>query len=474
MSKRKGRQMVQAACCLARLGSRVLGRWDLLGLIPLLSLGVVPATASGTQLVGNSVVQGATDSNVAGQAEAFQFTASASGTLATLTVYVDASSSAAVLVAGLYSDANGHPGSLLTQGSLAKPTPGAWNAVQVPATAVTGGTTYWITILGTGGILVFRDQCCPGGTAAENSAQTTLTSLPSTWSPGPRWSNGPASLYGVTPPAPPPPPDQVGSWSPLLDWPIVSAHSILMPTGTLLEMDGWVAPNPSYVFDPASAALTSVVNPFGLDIFCSGHTTLADGRAVIVGGHGLSGTLGLNVTSVFDPVAKTWTAGPNMRFARWYHTVSRLGDGRIVAISGNITLTTWADTPEIYDPVANTWRTIPGISTSQVHEEEYPLSFLLPNAKIFTIASSVAQAYMLDPIAPSWGPVGGKTLFNGSAAMYLPGKILYSGGGTPLDSTSPALATAQVIDLTSASPVWQATGTMNAARYAHTLTVLPD
>src|SRR5262249_12074499 len=140
----------------------------------------------------------------------------------------------------------------------------------------------------------------------------------------------------------------------------------------------------------------------------------------------------------------------------------------------NITLTTWADTPEIYDPVANTWRTIPGISTSQVHEEEYPLSFLLPNAKIFTIASSVAQAYMLDPIAPSWGPVGGKTLFNGSAAMSLPGKILYSGGGTPLDSTSPALATAQVIDLTSASPAWQATGTMNAARYAHTLTVLPD
>src|SRR5262245_51582585 len=476
-SDRRGLSAGDVARGRAGLGSRVLETWDLLSLILLLLLAGVPATASAAQLLGNSLIASSMDSNVPGQAEAFQFTASASGTLATLMVYVDSNSSAPGLVAGLYSNVNGHPGTLLAQGSIANPAVGAWNAVPIPSTAVTGGTTYWIAILGTGGTLVFRDQCCPGGSLAENSAQTTLTSLPSTWSTGPRWSNGPASLYGGTPPPPPPPPpppDQAGSWSPLLNWPIVAAHSILMPTNTLLVMDGWMAPNPAYVFDPASAALTAVVNPFGLDIFCSGHTTLADGRAVIVGGHGISGTLGLNVTSVFDPVANTWTAGPKMSFARWYPTVTRLGDGRLVAISGNITLTTWADTPEIYDPVANTWRTIPGISTSQVHEEEYPLSFLLPNAKIFTIASSVAQAYMLDPIAPSWGAVAGKTLFNGSAAMYLPGKILYSGGGTPLDSTSPALATAQVIDLTSTSPAWQATGTMNAARYAHTLTVLPD
>jgi Domain of unknown function (DUF1929)/Bacterial Ig domain len=259
-----------------------------------------------------------------------------------------------------------------------------------------------------------------------------------------------------------------------MNWPIVAAHSILMPTGSLVVMDGWVAPNPAYVFDPASNLLTPEVNPFGLDIFCSGHTTLADGRVVIAGGHGFSGTIGINATSIFDSVAKTWTAGPSMSFPRWYPTLTRLGDGRLVVISGNITVSTWADTPEIYDPVANAWSTIAGISTTQVHEEEYPLSFLLPKGTILTIASSVARAYMLDPIAPSWAAVGGQTLYNGSAVMYLPGKILYSGGGTPLNSTSPAQATAQVIDLTAASPAWQVTGTMNAARYAHTLTVLPD
>jgi hypothetical protein len=247
-----------------------------------------------------------------------------------------------------------------------------------------------------------------------------------------------------------------------------------MPNDTLLEMDGWVASNPTYVFDPASGSLTSAFNPFGLDIFCSGHTTLADGRVIIAGGHDFGGTIGLNVTSIFDPAGNTWTAGPNMSYARWYPTLTRLGDGRLVAISGNITQTTWADTPEIYDPVANKWTKLSSISTKQVHEEEYPLSYLLPSGKIVVIASSVAQAYVLDPIAPSWGAIAGKTLYNGSAAMYLPGKLLYSGGGTPLDSTSGAIASAQIIDLTAATPAWKATGTMNAARYAHTLTVLPD
>jgi hypothetical protein len=440
----------------------------------LLLLALVPATVSAAPLVGNSTVASSVDMNIAGQAEAFRFTGSASGTMTSIMVYVDASSTATTLVAGLYSNVNGHPGTLLVQGSLANPARGNWNSVQVPATSVTAGTTYWIAILGTGGMLAFRDACCPGGTAAENSEQTTLSSLPATWSTGPLWSNGPASVYGDGGAAPPPPPDQIGSWSPLLNWPIVAAHSILMPTDTLLLMDGWVAPSPGYEFDPATGILTGEVNPFGLDIFCSGHTTLMDGRVVIAGGHDFGGVIGLNVTSIFDPVAKTWTAGPNMSYARWYPTLTRLGDGRLVAISGNITATTWADIPEIYDPVANQWSKIPGISTSQVHEEEYPLSFLLPSGKILVIASSVAQAYVLDPIAPSWGPIAGRTLYNGSAVMYLPGKILYSGGGTPLNSSNPAQATAQVIDLTLATPAWQSTGTMKAARYAHTLTVLPD
>src|SRR5258708_31556794 len=122
---------------------------------------------------------------------------------------------------------------------------------------------------------------------------------------------------------------------------------------------------------------------------------------------------------------------------RWYPTATELGDGRVLVVSGNVTQTTWADTPEIYDPAANTWTLLPNISTPQVHEEDYPLSYLLPSGKVMTIAPSVGQSFLLDPSAQTWSAIGGSTLKNGTAAQYLPGKILYAGGGTPALSAHP-------------------------------------
>src|SRR5262245_56872966 len=102
-SDRRGLSAGDVARGRAGLGSRVLKKWDLLSLILLLPLlARVPATASAAQLLGDSLIASSMDSNVPGQAEAFQFTASASGTLATLMVYVDSNSSAPGLVAGLY------------------------------------------------------------------------------------------------------------------------------------------------------------------------------------------------------------------------------------------------------------------------------------------------------------------------------------------------------------------------------------
>ena len=101
---------------------------------------------------------------------------------------------ATTLVAGLYSNNNGHPGSRLASGSLSNPTGGAWNAVSVGSSVVKAGTMYWVAILGKGGTLYFRDRS-NGPCMAENSVQTTLTSLPSKWSDGARWNTCPASVY---------------------------------------------------------------------------------------------------------------------------------------------------------------------------------------------------------------------------------------------------------------------------------------
>ena len=63
---------------------------------------------------------------------------------------------------------------------------------------------------------------------------------------------------------------------------------------------------------------------------------------------------------------------------------------------------------------------------------------------------------------------------NGSSVMYRPGKILYSGGTTTQDSSSPAHATTAVIDLNAQTPTWRQTAPMNYARVYHTLTMLAD
>jgi outer membrane protein assembly factor BamB len=151
-------------------------------------------SGAGTLLAGATTIGGVHDSDSAGVAEAFRTTAVASGTVQTITVYVDSSSVATSLTAGLYADANGHPGTLLTQGSLASPAKGAWDDVPVPDVGVTSGATYWIAILSPrgAGTVQFRDV---HGGSSETSASSTLSALPATWATGVRYADGPLSAY---------------------------------------------------------------------------------------------------------------------------------------------------------------------------------------------------------------------------------------------------------------------------------------
>jgi PQQ-like domain len=152
-----------------------------------------------TVLLGDQTIESQLDDDALGMAEAFQTTASASGTVGSLSIYVDGSSTVTTLVAGLYADSAGHPGALIAQGSSTALTASAWNAVTIPGAIVTAGQPYWIAILGTNsGLLRFRDR--NGGCLSETSAQSNLTSLPSSWATGSIYPSCPVSGYGSTGP----------------------------------------------------------------------------------------------------------------------------------------------------------------------------------------------------------------------------------------------------------------------------------
>ena len=168
------------------------------------------ASTSGSVLVGSQQVQSYADSNPAGMAQAFSYTASASGTTTDIELYVNTGTTATKVVLGVYSNSGGKPGSLLASGSITSPQAGAWNDVSLSRTTITQGTTYWIALLPTGGQLNYYDSASQSTAAASYvDSNRGMSSLPSSYASGNEWNASPASVYvnGQTGTANPPPSD---------------------------------------------------------------------------------------------------------------------------------------------------------------------------------------------------------------------------------------------------------------------------
>jgi hypothetical protein len=141
-------------------------------------------------LLGNTKVESGFDSNNAGEAEKFPFTAVTTGSVGHLFVYLSSQNTATNVIVGLY-DNNGQ---LLTKGTISNPVAGKWNVVGVSSASITSGGKYWIAVLSpvNKGTLQFRDRS--GGTSY-SSSQSNLSALPQTWSNGRSWSTTGISAY---------------------------------------------------------------------------------------------------------------------------------------------------------------------------------------------------------------------------------------------------------------------------------------
>ncbi len=268
----------------------------------------------------------------------------------------------------------------------------------------------------------------------------------------------------------------VGEWSPVMNWPIVAVHATLMYTGEILMWDAWERPTSfAKVWNPTTNVFTDVSITDGL--FCAGHATGPDGRVVVMGGHD-GGEVGIKAVNVFDPITKTWIKKPDMQYARWYPSLTELPDGRMVTFSGQISPGTFADTPEIYNPATGLTTTLP-FSTPQLREIQYPQTSVIPNGKVLTISAEQGSVNLYDPVASTWNTVGTTQVPYGVWTSFAPGKYLITGGGAAFNSYSPSnpgpsQRTVRILDMTSGSPVWSATGDMSAGRSFHNVTMLPN
>lgn len=254
-----------------------------------------------------------------------------------------------------------------------------------------------------------------------------------------------------------------GQWSAVQGWPIVSVHTILLPTGKVMFYPYNDDPR---LWDPANNSVTTLPK-VGYNIFCTGHSFLSDGRVLITGGHVQNGW-GLNDASYYDPFANAWTRLPDMNNGRWYPSGTALANGDQLVTSGSYDTNYSNNTlPQVWQVGSGSWR---NLTSAQLGLPLYPRTFLAPNGRVF-VATSTSR-YLDTAGTGAWTTVG-NTIFGGrdnygSAAMYEPGKVLWAGGGDP------PTATCEIIDLNAGTPAWTATGSMPGARRQNNLTILPD
>jgi hypothetical protein len=259
-----------------------------------------------------------------------------------------------------------------------------------------------------------------------------------------------------------------GSWSALQTLPYVPVHASVLPSGTVLFVSYYADSLHPYIWDPATGTTTLTV-PAPYELFCAGHTVMADGRVFITGGH-IADYTGFTHAQIYDPQQNTFTATPDMNAGRWYPTDTVLPSGDVLVVTGDMTSNTSPNPlPQVYQVASNTWR---NLSTAQLQMPLYPVMLVAPDGRVFNAGPSRQSRYLDTTGTGAW-TLGPLMTFTGSrdygpGLMYESGKILAVGG------SDPPTATAEIIDLNADVPAWKATSPMHFARRQHNAVVLPD
>ncbi|MGE3171423.1 MAG: Kelch repeat-containing protein [Planctomycetota bacterium] len=209
-------------------------------------------------------------------------------------------------------------------------------------------------------------------------------------------------------------------------------------------------------------------------------TLLADGRWLLVGGVNAINDPQVEC-EVYDPATDQFTAVAPMATPRIGHSATLLSDGRVF-VAGGLTVVTLVPSPlttlfsatdltEIYDPVAGTWTPGPNLLTPRAGHIAVPR----PNGTLLMAGGISWDPVPLlptirattDVVAPLAGTVVAGPSMAAARALIDPidlggDRWLLAGG---IDATGVSGATAEVYD--AVANTWTAAGSMAAARSNH-------
>ncbi|MGH8080173.1 MAG: galactose oxidase-like domain-containing protein, partial [Lysobacter sp.] len=274
-----------------------------------------------------------------------------------------------------------------------------------------------------------------------------------------------------------------GSYSPLLSWPLIGIHSVLLPDGRVLTYgtDSRGIQTGKFIYDiwdplfgTGTDSHTTLPNQTSVDLFCSAQLVLPSSGDVQIFGGDITSAAGQSTNNPNADVTlyrfadNSLTRTASLQRKRWYATATTMPNGEIYLQGGM----GGDDFPEVR-ATNGTYRLLSGVGTKSL-DWWYPHNFVGPDGNVFGLVGQ--SMYRVRPLASgsmeSLGRFTGSAIGHGSSAvMFAPSRILQLGGGT---DTRNGLRQATLIDISSRTPKLVETASMARPRQWHTATVLPD
>ena len=288
--------------------------------------------------------------------------------------------------------------------------------------------------------------------------------------------------------SPLPGPSVVGQWGPTIGFPLVPAAAALIPGNKLvvwsadedLNFGSDTSPyTQTAILDLKTGAVTAAtISNTAHNMFCPGVSILPNGDVLVTGG--ISDTL----TSIYNPVTNTWSAGPQMNVGRGYQGQTTLSDGQAFVLGGSWSGPTGGKLGEVWSPTGD-WRELTDVPANPIYTADAQGVYRADNhgwfistsgGKVFQAGPSAQMHWITTTGAGSITSAGNRgnagDQMNGNAVLYDVGKIL-TVGGAPSYQDSNATATANVVDISTGAAQVKSTSSMKYARAFANSVALP-
>jgi len=276
-----------------------------------------------------------------------------------------------------------------------------------------------------------------------------------------------------------------GVFGPVVTWPIIPIHAVLLPDGRVMNYgtDASGAQGAQLIYDiwnpklgTGSGAHLVLPNTTKTDIFCGSQSLMMSGDVLTSGGdltvNGARNSA-QNATTIFSPTANSIKANTPMNYARWYSSLVSLPNGELAVFGGrqNVGLLSPAQeaaTPELYDPAVRSWKPLTGATAAHFGGWYYPRAYVAPGGSVFLLGTDGGAMYSV-----STAGVGSIVLLKGNAPN--------GHAALPTIPFAPGMAISVrlnqqvvVVDYRKSTPIVTATQSMDQIRYWASGSILAD